>query len=340
MRIFITGIAGMIGYHLAKKLLEQGHEVLGVDSFDNTVYECGIKYKRAKLLNRLYNKNDNEYREYHFVEDEIFSNINTNYINFEYNLKVDVVIHLAALTNPRQSVRRADAYIDTNIAGTNKFIERNQNNDIPHVIYASTSCVMHGNELPWNESMPIHWQNNPYGYTKWVNECQFRNSNFKKTTGLRFFTSYGQFGRPDMAVWKFTEATLLGKEIELYVDDFIDITRDASSITSSWVSRDFTHVSDIVQGIICIINTAGLTIGHDVYNVARGEPIDTGDLLTIIQSAVGKKANIKLKPRPAADTPNTYADISKISKLGYEPKVNIEDGVRDFVDWFKHYHDL
>lgn len=340
MRVFITGIAGMIGYHLAKKLLEQGHEVLGVDNFNNLVYDYGIKYKRAELLNRHY-KDDNDFPPYKGVEDDDFSDISTNYLHFEYNLKPDVIIHLAAMTNPRQSVHKSNEYINTNIAGTNRFIQRNQNNDIPHVIYASTSCVMHDNPLPWNESMPIRWQNNPYGYTKWVNECQFRNSNFKKTTGLRFFTSYGQLGRPDMAIWKFTEATLLGKEIDLYVDtDNVDLNYTVFNDISSWVARDFTHVSDIVQGIICVMNTTGLTTGHDVYNVAKGESVDTGDLLSIIQSAVGKRAKVKLKPRPAADTPNTHADISKISKLGYEPKVSIEDGVKEFVDWFKHYHDL
>jgi UDP-glucuronate 4-epimerase len=187
MKVFITGISGMIGFHLACKLEDEGHEVVGIDNF-NDYYEVSLKHERARLL-----------KSFHNIDVTVADITNFNFdAYFERYGKPDVIMHLAAYANPRHSMEFPYLYIDTNIVGTQRLMEAAERAGIENVVYASSSCVMHGQPLPWNETdLPTH-QNNPYGWSKRVNECQFFSSKIPKTIGLRFFTVAGPWGRPDM----------------------------------------------------------------------------------------------------------------------------------------------
>ena len=202
MNIFITGIAGMIGFHTTKHLTSLGHRITGVDNF-NDYYEVSLKRERARILNDEYAVT---------VSDG-------DILTLDYNVTlkdVDLVLHLAAYANPRHSLEYPQLYIDNNITGTQRLIEGVERAGIKNVVYASSSCVMHEQPLPWSEKDNPGHQNNPYGWTKRANECQFIHSNIAKTVGLRFFTVYGPHGRPDMALFGFTKNIIEEQPINLF----------------------------------------------------------------------------------------------------------------------------
>jgi UDP-glucuronate 4-epimerase len=314
MKIFITGLAGMIGFYSAKHLTNQGHEVSGIDNF-NDYYDVELKKERARILKNEYSI------------DVIDSDIRTA----DYNTLlsgVDVVLHLAAYANPRHALKEPQLYIDTNITGTQRLIEGVERNNINNVVYASSSCVMHGQPLPWNEHDLPGFQNNPYGWSKRANECQFMHSNIQRHMGLRFFTVYGPYGRPDMALFDFTRKILAQETIELY--NYGDM------------KRDFTYVEDIVQGIGCVIDhilTTDVEI-KEIYNIGFGESVNLMDFLHHIEDQLGVKAITKLMPKHPADVPATWSDTTKIKKLGYQPTTDIASGVKKFVDWYKDYYQV
>lgn len=312
MKIFITGIAGMIGYHAAKTLHEAGHQVVGIDNF-NSYYDVNLKKHRARMLKENYG-------------------IEISYDNLEvvkWNPLLrgsDVVLHLAAYANPRHSMEFPQLYIDTNITGTQRLIEACAASGIEQVVYASSSCVCHGQPLPWNETdLPTH-QNNPYGWSKRVNECQFMSSKIKSTTGLRFFTVYGPFGRPDMALFIFTNNIAKGLPITMY--------------NYGNMIRDFTYVDDIVQGINIAIDHNSKHDGHELFNIGRGEQVNLMDFVKHIEHNLGKKAILDLVPAHPADVPATWADTTRLQALGYNPQTSIEEGVNKFVDWYKTYYGI
>jgi UDP-glucuronate 4-epimerase len=314
MKIFITGLAGMIGFYSAKHLTNQGHEVIGIDNF-NDYYDVELKKERARILKNEYSI------------DVIDADIRTA----DYNsllLGTDVVLHLAAYANPRHALKEPQLYIDTNITGTQRLIEGVERNNINNVVYASSSCVMHGQPLPWNEHDLPGFQNNPYGWSKRANECQFMHSNIQRHMGLRFFTVYGPYGRPDMALFDFTRKILAQETIELY--NYGDM------------KRDFTYVEDIVQGIGCVINHILNTDTEikEIYNIGFGESVNLMDFLHHIEDRLGVKAITKLMPKHPADVPATWSDTTKIKKLGYQPTTDIASGVKKFVDWYKEYYQV
>jgi UDP-glucuronate 4-epimerase len=312
MKIFITGIAGMIGFHSAKFFAENGWEVTGIDNF-NTYYDPDLKEDRALILRKEYGINTifGDIQEFHKVRDELKD--------------VDVVLHLAAYANPRHSFEEPQHYIDTNITGTQRIIEIVEELDIP-VVYASSSCVMHGQPLPWNEhDRPAH-QNNPYGWSKRANECQFMHSKIARSAGLRFFTVYGPYGRPDMALFKFTDNIVKGKPIDLY--NFGDM------------KRDFTYVDDIVQGIGLVVDkvTSEIHTYHEIYNIGYGQQVQLLDFVDHIEKNLGRTADRNLVPAHPADTPETWSDTTKLQQLGYNPTTPIAEGVEKFVEWYKEYY--
>ncbi len=204
MKFFITGIAGFIGYHTAIKLKESGHEVSGIDNY-NDYYDPALKKARAARLDAL------------GVTVELFD-IRAGMLLTEclgYH-EPDFVIHLAAMAGVRHSMDHPTDYIDNNVSGTQNLIDAIEHNNIENVIYASTSCVMHGHELPWREYETFHPQLNPYGYSKFINESQFHISKIPNAVGMRFFTVYGPWGRPDMALFDFTKNIIEGNPITLF----------------------------------------------------------------------------------------------------------------------------
>ena len=310
MKIFITGMAGMIGYHTAIQLHQSGHSVVGIDNF-NDYYDVQLKRVRATLLKVNYG--------IEVVEADIIT------ANYDELLKdVDAVLHLAAYANPRHSLEYPQYYIDTNITGTQKLIEGCEKNGVENVVYASSSCVMHGQQLPWNEHDRPGHQNNPYGWTKRANECQFMHSNIKNTSGLRFFTVYGPYGRPDMALFLFTKG-------------IVDQT-PIIAFNNGDMIRDFTYVQDIVQGVEISLNNVANNDGHEIYNIGRGEKVNLMDFIHHIEKKVGKEAIIDYRPAHPADVPATWSDTTKLKKLGYNPQTSIEEGVSHFIDWYMEYY--
>ena len=288
MKIAITGIAGFIGFHLALKLKRAGHEVWGYDDFNDFVYSSKYKKQRFDLLKK-------------------------EGIYLSRSLEADFVIHLAAHAGVRHSMDHPLEYIENNIADTQRLINRCNTK----VIYASTSCTMAGNPLPWNEDDPVTHQLNPYGYTKMCNESQFLSSGLD-TVGLRFFTVYGPWGRPDMALWQFADSISKGRPIELY--------------NHGDMKRDFTYIDDVVTGIETVI-THFDTCKNSIYNIGCGTQVSLIDFVSEIEKHFGK-AEIIYKERHKADTLETWADNSKIRSLGWKPRVSVEEGVAKFSEWY------
>jgi UDP-glucuronate 4-epimerase len=314
-KVFITGISGMIGFHTAKALCKLDWDVTGLDNFNN-FYDVQLKRDRAKILKEEFGIS---------VIDKDILDIDLNEIS---QLKeCDVLLHLAAYVAPRHSLDFPENYIETNISGTSNLLKTIEKYNIP-TVYASTSCVMHGQKLPWKESdLPSH-QNNPYGWSKRVNECQFMHSKIERSIGLRFFTAYGPYGRPDMAIFKFTKNILSGEPVDLY--------------NKGEMFRDFTFVEDIVQGVEIILKKIVIDDAryHEIYNIGYGEKINLMDLLKEIEKNLGINAKTRMLPKHPADVPATWSDTQKIRKLGYYPKTNIKHGIREFIKWYKHYYKI
>lgn len=312
MKIFITGLAGMIGFHSAKHFSSRGWEVTGVDNF-NTYYDPNLKHDRANILLDEYGIRT------------IYGDIQNPDAYREALSSCDIVLHLAAYANPRHSMEEPQHYIDTNITGTQRIIEVAQEYNVP-VVYASSSCVMHGQPLPWNEhDRPAH-QNNPYGWSKRSNECQFMHSKLPRSAGLRFFTVYGPYGRPDMALFKFTDAIVKGKALTLY--------------NYGNMKRDFTYVQDIVDGIELVVNKVvkDEDVYHEIYNIGYGEQVNLIDFVKEIENNLGRESIRHLVPAHPADVPETWSDTTKLQSLGYKPTTPVSVGIREFVTWYKNYY--
>lgn len=306
MKVLITGAAGFIGYHTSLKFKELGHSVVGFDNF-NDYYDPWLKRLREKNLNE---KGVSVINGDLTLKGEIDSAIQ--------NENPDFVIHLGAMAGVRYSTDHPEEYIENNMMGTNNLIKAMERAGTKNVIFASTSCVMHGHELPWKEEAMLHPQINAYGYSKMVNESQFNISKIPNAVGMRFFTVYGPYGRPDMALFNFTKDILANKPVTLY--------------NYGKMKRDFTYIDDIVQGIECVFNNM---TPRDMYNIGRGEQVDLMRFVTAIEDALDRKAIIKYGPKHPADAVETWSDTTKLKAIGYNPKTSIEEGVQNFVKWYR-----
>lgn len=308
----------MIGYHFAKKMVEFGHTVYGFDNF-NDYYDPILKLDRKHILTKIGVE----------VHDEDLGDVDY-YYHFYHGSPPDVLVHLAAYANPRHSLMHPQLYIDVNISGTQRLINHCEKLGINNVIYASSSCVMEGQSLPYKESDRASLLTNPYAWTKRANESQFSHAKIARNVGLRFFTVYGDFNRPDMALGLFADWISKEKQVTIY--------------NHGNMRRDWTHIDDIVQGMTLVMNKMIVDEKRDsekyaeIYNIGSGKSVLLLDFLSLVEKNFGKKATLNLQPMAEGDVVETLSDISKISTLGYSPTVSIEDGVERFVKWYRDYY--
>lgn len=338
MKILITGTAGFIGYHLSKRLLEEGHCIIGIDQV-NDYYDVNLKLSRLKQKGITPSKElkvsrSEIYKNYYFYKCDLENKegINTIFQNHE----IEVVCHLAAQAGVRYSLENPMAYINSNIVGFQNIIDCVRSFGIKNFCYASSSSVYGGiKEQPFKESMTVDYPISLYAATKKSNELVAFNYSHLfgiQSTGLRFFTVYGPWGRPDMALFKFTKA--------LFEDKTIDVYNYGDMI------RDFTYVDDIVEGVVRVIknpapisNSNPTNAPYRVYNIGNNNPVKLMDFIKAIEDEVGKKFKINLMEIQPGDVPSTYADVSSLSKdLGYKPNSSIKKGIKNFIKWYKGYY--
>ena len=321
-KILITGVAGFIGYHLAEKLLSKNYQIIGIDNL-NDYYDPILKQDR---LNNLKKFSNFEFHKIDFIQNnELTSIFNNNQFN--------QVIHLGAQAGVRYSITNPQFYIDTNITGFLNILENCNKYNVENIIYASSSSIYGNNkDLPFSENDKTEKQISMYGVSKKTNELMahtYSNLYGLKTIGLRFFTVYGPWGRPDMALYIFTKAIIENKNIDLF---------NKGSHT-----RSFTYISDIVEPIYRLIkineNNQNILSNYDILNIGGAEPVKLLRFIDIIEHYLGKKANVRLKPIQQGDVQDTIADITKLEKItDYKPQVDIEEGIKRFIDWYKAYH--
>lgn len=315
MKYYITGINGFIGFTLAKKLSELGHEVTGIDNM-NHYYDVALKIARNRILVKEHGIRSNY--------GSLLSNGDLNHTLSKE--KPDVVIHLAAYAGIRNSIENPNQYINNNVTGTQNLINACEKYGIENVLYASTSSVMADNKIwPWNEQERLGEMLSPYAYTKQSNEHQFKISKIKNTMGLRFFTVYGPWGRPDMALFTFANKIVAGEPIDVY--------------NYGNMKRDFTYVDDIVQGIFGLLDQ--IPEGDEIFNIGYGKQVGLMEFITEIEKNLGRTAEKNMLPMHPADSKETWSDTSKLYNLtGYNPKTSVVDGVKEFIDWYKSYYKI
>lgn len=336
MRVLVTGNAGFIGYHVARRLLARGDEIIGIDRVDD-YYDRELKQARLRELQRITGP-----RAYSFHRVDL-----ADHSALERSLEgqhFDRVIHLAAQAGVRHSIDNPSAYVQSNLVGFANVLELCRNRGVAHLTYASSSSIYGANtNMPFSEH---HGADHPlqlYAATKRSNELMahaYSHLYGLPATGLRFFTVYGPWGRPDMALFKFTRAILAGEPIELF--------------NNGDHSRDFTYVDDIVEGVIRASDTpatpdaewdsdrpdpATSSAPWRLFNIGNSRPVRLGTYVDALEAALGRKAIRKLVPAQPGDVPDTFADISELSRsTGYAPSVTVEEGVRRFVAWYRQYY--
>lgn len=330
MAVLVTGVAGFIGFHVAQRLLDRGEEVVGIDNL-NTYYSVQLKSDRLAELGR---------------HDNAFRFVKTDFADFEalgtalQGHHVDRIVHLGAQAGVRYSIENPHAYIQANLVGHLNVIEYARRSErCRHVVYASSSSVYGSNtKLPFSVHDRVDHPISLYAATKKADELMsetYAHLYRLPQTGLRFFTVYGPWGRPDMAMWLFTQAILDGRPIDLF--------------NGGDMRRDFTYVDDIVTGVVaCLDNPppddgepkAGGSVGpHRVYNIGNHRSEELVRMVGLIEAAVGRVADKRLLPMQPGDVPDTHADIEAIRRdLGFEPTTTIDEGVPRFVDWYRRYH--
>lgn len=329
-KILITGSAGFIGYHLTKQLIRDGYNVFGVDNI-NDYYDQSLKYERLSDIDTLL-KVQNIKSSYKFYDLDISDSSSLEKIFNDNNF--DLVINLAAQAGVRYSIDNPKAYIDSNLVGFSNILECCRHNKIKHLIYASSSSVYGMNiKQPFSTSDNTDFPISLYAATKKSNELLAHSYSHLfnlPTTGLRFFTVYGPYGRPDMAYYSFTKAILEGKPINVF--------------NNGDMQRDFTYIDDIVFGIKSLINKipnqqknaiSSSKAPYKIYNIGNNNPVTLRRFISAIEQATGKKAVENLLPMQPGDVPITYADISELEKeTGFKPSTSIEDGITKFVEWY------
>lgn len=334
MTILVTGAAGFIGHFVCKKLLDNGYKVVGIDNI-NDYYSPELKYSRLSKLGILKVEVEN-------AGLPCFSLTNPNFIFYKFDLidkkniddlfnkySFDKVCHLAAQAGVRYSIENPSVYIQSNLIGFFNILEAVRHAGIDHLIYASSSSVYgESKDVPFCTNQCVERPISLYAATKKSNELMAYTYSHLfdfATTGLRFFTVYGPLGRPDMAYFRFAEAIINNEPIKVY--------------NSGALSRDFTYIDDIVEGILKIISEPIKERDkYKIYNIGNSHPEKLVDFIEIIENHLGKKAKRELLPMQPGDVSQTYADISDlITDYGYAPKTTINEGLYKFIQWYKDY---
>ncbi|MBT1071363.1 NAD-dependent epimerase [Pelotalea chapellei] len=333
-KILVTGAAGFIGFHLSKRLLARGDEVVGLDNL-NDYYDVRLKHDRLKQL-----KGDAGFR---FVEcsledataiEQLFS-----------TEKFDRVVNLAAQAGVRYSLQNPQAYVSSNIVGFMNILEGCRHNGVKHLVYASSSSVYGANTaMPFSIHHNVDHPVSLYAATKKANELMahtYSSLYGLPTTGLRFFTVYGPWGRPDMALFLFTKAIVEGKTIDVF--------------NNGKMRRDFTYIDDIVEGVMRVSDKTPVAnpawsgdspdpgtsyAPYRIYNIGNNNPVELMHFIETLENSLGKKATKNLLPLQAGDVPATYADVDDLmNDVGFKPATSIEDGISRFVKWYREYYE-
>jgi UDP-glucuronate 4-epimerase len=331
MRILVTGAAGFIGFHLAKRLLARGDEVVGLDNL-NTYYDVGLKKARLERL-----KGPFEFKKADLSDQAAIEAI------FK-GRKFDAIVNLAAQAGVRYSIENPRAYVEANVAGFLNILEGARNSGTGHLVYASTSSIYGLNTaLPFAEEQNTDHPVSFYAATKKANEAMAHSYAhlFKvPSTGLRFFTVYGPWGRPDMALFKFTKGIIAGEPIPVF--------------NEGKMVRDFTYVDDIVEGIVRVVDrpaqpdpawsgdepsAATSSAPWRIYNIGNNQRVELMTYIRALESALGKKAKLDLLPMQAGDVTATEADTTALEEAtGFKPRTPVEEGIRKFVEWYREYY--
>jgi UDP-glucuronate 4-epimerase len=314
MRVLVTGAAGFIGFHLARRLLERGDTVVGVDNL-NAYYDVGLKEARLALLR--------ESGGFEFVRADIADRVAMERL---FEGRFDAIVNLAAQAGVRYSVENPHAYVEANVVGFLNVLEGARRHGTGHLVFASTSSVYGlGTELPYREDSDTAHPVSLYAATKKADEVMahaYAHLFGIPTTGLRFFTVYGPWGRPDMALFKFTRGILAGTPIPVF--------------NEGRMVRDFTYVDDIVEGIVRVVDRPA---PYRIFNIGNHERVELMRYIRAIEAAVGRAATLELLPMQPGDVVATEADVTALeAATGFRPHTAVEEGVRRFVEWYRGYY--
>lgn len=327
-KILVTGCAGFIGFHLSKRLLSDGFSVIGMDNL-NDYYDVALKQARLDLL-----VTDEKFS---FTRASLEDQTIINQLFSEH--EPSIVVHLAAQAGVRYSLENPHAYIQSNIVGFMNILEACRHYQIEHLLYASSSSVYGANtNMPFSVEDYVDHPVSLYAATKKANELMAHTYSYLyglPTTGLRFFTVYGPWGRPDMALFTFTQAILAGEPINIF--------------NSGNMKRDFTYIDDIVEGITRLIPQKPASIvsekhtsqaPYKVYNIGNNQPVELMKFISVLEDKLGKKAVKNFLPMQPGDVPETFADIDDLMEdVGFKPATTIEQGIKKFVNWYKDYYE-
>ena len=321
--MLITGVAGFIGYHLAKRLLEEGYDLIGLDNLNN-YYDPQLKKDRlAQLIN---------YPNFEFIKIDFTDQEKTR--SFFMKQSFEQVIHLGAQAGVRYSLENPQAYIDTNLTGFLNILEGCRHNNISRVIYASSSSVYGNNsKSPFSENDQVRQPISLYGVSKLANEAMahtYAHLYGMQMIGLRFFTVYGPWGRPDMALFLFTKYILNRKPIQVF--------------NQGKHTRSFTYIGDIIESIFQLIIIEKDTIKfqkNEIFNIGGSEPVKLMRFIKIIEDTLGLEANIEYLPLQPGDVKKTNSDNQKLeSIIDYSPQIDIKTGIKHFIEWYKEYYNI
>ncbi|QIZ78361.1 NAD-dependent epimerase [Ferrimonas lipolytica] len=329
MKILVTGAAGFIGNFVAERLLQQGHQVVGLDNL-NDYYEVSLKEARLARINSQPN--------FEFVQLDLADKTGMAELFAQHQFQR--VVHLAAQAGVRYSIDNPMAYHDSNLTGMMTILEGCRHNKVEHLVYASSSSVYGMNKkVPFAESDRVDHPISLYAATKKANELMAHSYSHlfqMPVTGLRFFTVYGPWGRPDMAVFKFAKKILAGEQIDVY--NYGDL------------SRDFTYIDDIVEGVLRTLdNVPTATTGnaaydseagtpYALYNIGNHQPVKLLDFIQSLEKALGVKAKLNMMPMQPGDVYTTYADTEQLQQaVGFKPSTSLDDGLQQFADWYKAF---